>query len=140
MRGYLHKPDETVKAIADGWLHAGDVGIFDEDGYLRIVDRIKDMIIRGGENIYPKEIETALYGHEGVLEAPVVGRPDDVLGEVVAAYVAARPGITAEDLDALCTELLARYKRPVLIEVLEELPTNAIGRIDKSALRSLASA
>ena len=139
MRGYLHKPDETVKAIADGWLHSRDVGIFDEDGYLRIVDRIKDMIIRGGENIYPKEIETALYGHEGVLEAPVVGRPDDVLGEVVAAYVAARRHHGRGPRRAL-HRLLATYKRPVLIEVLEELPTNAIGKIDKSALRSLASA
>ena len=142
MRGYLNRPEDTAKTIVDGWLHTGDVGIFDEDGYLRIVDRIKDMIIRGGENIYPKEIETALYGHEGVLEAAVVGRPDDVLGEVVVAYVAARPGaeLTVEALDALCVERLAKYKRPVAIEVLDELPKNAVGKIDKPALRRRSAA
>ena len=140
MRGYLNRPEDTAKTIVDGWLHTGDVGIFDADGYLRIVDRIKDMIIRGGENIYPKEIETALYGHAGVLEAAVVGRPDDVLGEVVVAYVSLRPdaGIAADDLHALCAERLAKYKRPALIEVLDELPKNAIGKIDKPTLRSLA--
>jgi long-chain acyl-CoA synthetase len=137
MRGYLNRPEDTAKTIVDGWLHTGDVGIFDEDGYLRIVDRIKDMIIRGGENIYPKEIETVLYGHDGVLEAAVVGRPDHVLGEVVVAYVSLRPGaeVTAEDLHALCAERLAKYKRPVLIEVLAELPKNAVGKIDKPTLR-----
>jgi long-chain acyl-CoA synthetase len=139
MRGYLNRPEDTAKTIVDGWLHTGDVGVFDEDGYLRIVDRIKDMIIRGGENIYPKEIETALYSHDGVLEAAVVGRPDDVLGEVVVAYVAVRPAaaVTVEELEALCAERLAKYKRPVAIEILGELPKNAIGKIDKPALRVL---
>jgi long-chain acyl-CoA synthetase len=140
MRGYLNRPEDTATTIVDGWLHTGDVGVFDEDGYLRIVDRIKDMIIRGGENIYPKEIETALYSHDGVLEAAVVGRPDDVLGEVVVAYVAVRPAaaVTVEELEALCAERLAKYKRPVAIEILGELPKNAIGKIDKRALRELA--
>jgi long-chain acyl-CoA synthetase len=140
MRGYLGKPEETAKTIVDGWLHTGDVGIFDEDGYLRIVDRIKDMIIRGGENIYPKEIETALYTEEAVLEAAVVGRPDDVLGEVVVAYVSLRPEaeITVEDLHGVCRERLAKYKRPVLIEIVDELPKNPVGKIDKPALRALA--
>src|SRR3954471_13366225 len=141
MRGYLNRPEDTAKTIVGGWLHTGDVGIFDEYGYLRIVDRIKDMIIRGGENIYPKEIETALYGHEGVLEAAVVGRPDHVLGEVVVAYVALRPGaeLTVDELHALCAEQLAKYKRPVLIEVLDELPKNPVGKIDKPALRKRAT-
>jgi long-chain acyl-CoA synthetase len=141
MRGYLNRPNETAETIIDGWLHTGDVGIFDEDGYLRIVDRIKDMIIRGGENIYPKEIETVLYGHEGVYEAAVVGRADDVLGEVVVAFVALRPeaGVTVEELQALCAGRLAKYKRPVAIEVLEELPKTAVGKIDKPALRTLAT-
>ena len=100
------------------------------------------MIIRGGENIYPKEIETALYGHEAVLEAAVVGRPDDVLGEVVVAYVALRPGADAgaDELHDLCAERLAKYKRPVTIEVLETLPKNAVGKIDKPSLRRLALA
>ena len=140
MRGYLNRPEDTAKTIVDGWLHTGDVGVFDEDGYLRIVDRIKDMIIRGGENIYPKEIETALYSHDGVLEAAVVGRRDHVLGEVVVAYVAMRSAaaVTVEELEALCAERLAKYKRPVAIEILAELPKNAIGKIDKPALRELA--
>jgi acyl-CoA synthetase (AMP-forming)/AMP-acid ligase II len=139
MRGYLNRLEDTAKTIVDGWLHTGDVGVFDDDGYLRIVDRIKDMIIRGGENIYPKEIETALYGHEGVLEVAVVGRPDDVLGEVVVAYVAPRPDaeVTAEELHALCAVRLAKYKRPVLIEMLDALPKNAVGKIDKPTLREL---
>jgi long-chain acyl-CoA synthetase len=103
MRGYLNRPEDTAKTIIDGWLHTGDVGIFDEDGYLRIVDRIKDMIIRGGENIYPREIETVLYSNDAVLEAAVVGHADDVLGEVVVAYVSVRPGatVTVEELEAL---------------------------------------
>jgi acyl-CoA synthetase (AMP-forming)/AMP-acid ligase II len=142
MRGYLNRPEDTARTIVDGWLHTGDVGIFDEDGYLRIVDRIKDMIIRGGENIYPKEIETVLYGHEDVYEAAVVGRPDDVLGEVVVAYVALRPKarVTVDELHALCASKLAKYKRPVLIEVLDDLPKNAVGKIDKPALRALVAA
>jgi long-chain acyl-CoA synthetase len=140
MRGYLNRPEDTAKTIVDGWLHTGDVGVFDEDGYLRIVDRIKDMIIRGGENIYPKEIETALYSHDGVLEAAVVGRPDDVLGEVVVAYVAVRPAaaVTVDELEAVCAGRLAKYKWPVAIGFLGELPKNAIGKIDKPALRELA--
>jgi long-chain acyl-CoA synthetase len=142
MRGYLNRPDETAKTVVDGWLHSGDVGVFEPDGYLRIVDRIKDMIIRGGENIYPKEIETALYGHDAVLEAAVVGRPDDVLGEVVVAYVALRPeaDIGVGELHDLCAERLAKYKRPLTIEVLETLPKNAVGKIDKPSLRRLAAA
>jgi long-chain acyl-CoA synthetase len=140
MRGYLNRPEDTAKTIIDGWLHTGDVGIFDEDGYLRIVDRIKDMIIRGGENIYPKEIETVLYSNDAVLEAAVVGHADDVLGEVVVAFVSVRPGatVTVEELAALCAERLAKYKRPVAIELLEELPKNHVGKIDKPTLRELA--
>jgi long-chain acyl-CoA synthetase len=142
MRGYLNRPQETATTIVDGWLHTGDVGYLDEDGYLVLVDRIKDMIIRGGENVYPKEVETVLYTHPDVLEAAVVGRPDDVMGEVVAAYVVLRPDATAiaDDLHALCERDLARYKRPVSIELLDVLPKNAVGKIDKPNLRSLAAA
>jgi long-chain acyl-CoA synthetase len=92
MRGYLNKPDATASAVIDGWLHTGDVGRLDQDGYLTLVDRIKDLIIRGGENIYPKEIENALYEHPAVLEAAVVGRPDNVYGEVPIAFVVPYPG------------------------------------------------
>jgi long-chain acyl-CoA synthetase len=141
MRGYLNRPEETARTLVDGWLHTGDVGVFDADGYLRIVDRIKDMIIRGGENIYPKEIETALYTHEGVLEAAVVGRSDEVLGEVVVAHVALRPesAATVDELHAVCAERLAKYKRPVAIELHATLPKNAVGKIDKPALRARAA-
>jgi O-succinylbenzoate-CoA ligase len=137
MRGYLNKPEETAKTVKDGWLHTGDVGLLDEDGYLVLVDRIKDMIIRGGENIYPKEIESVLYSHEGVLEAAVIGRPDDVLGEVVVAYVVLRPEaeVTVDELHELCASQLAKYKLPVLIELLDELPKNPVGKIDKPTLR-----
>ncbi|MCG8152144.1 AMP-dependent synthetase, partial [Pimelobacter simplex] len=103
------------------------------------VDRIKDMIIRGGENIYPKEIEECLYGHPAVLEAAVVGRPDPVLGEVPVAYVATRPGRTAsaDELVAHCAASLARYKVPVRVEVLAELPKNSVGKLVKGRLREL---
>ena len=137
MRGYLGRPEETAKVVRDGWLHTGDVGIIDDDGYLRIVDRIKDLIIRGGENIYPKEIEECLYRHPAVLEAAVVGRPDAVLGEVPVAYVAARPGriVTPEELVAHCAASLARYKVPAEVEVRAELPKNSVGKLVKGLLR-----
>jgi acyl-CoA synthetase (AMP-forming)/AMP-acid ligase II len=137
MRGYLGRPEETAKVVRDGWLHTGDVGIIDEDGFLRIVDRLKDMIIRGGENIYPKEIEECLYGHPAVLEAAVVGKPDDVLGEVPVAFVATKPGlaVTPADLLAHCSAALARYKVPTQIHVRTELPKNSVGKLVKGLLR-----
>ena len=114
MRGYLGRPDETARAIVDGWLRTGDIGHLDEQGYLTIVGRFKDMIIRGGENVYPKEIEDVLAADPTVLEAAVIGVPDDKWGEVVAAYVQPRPGrtINPEALQALCERKLAGYKRP----------------------------
>ncbi|MCR1786442.1 AMP-binding protein [Nocardioides carbamazepini] len=141
MRGYLNRPEATAEALGDGWLHTGDVGILDEDGYLRIVDRIKDMIIRGGENIYPKEIENVLHGAPEVLEAAVVGGPDPVYGEVVVAFVSARPDTTV-DVDALlarCRAELAKIKVPVALHVLDALPKNPVGKIDKPALRARLS-
>ena len=140
MAGYLGRPEATAETIVDGWLHTGDIGRFDEDGYLLIVDRLKDMIIRGGENVYPKEIENALYLHDAVLEAAVVGRPDDVLGEVPLAFVTLRPDgeATAAELLALCRRELAAYKRPVGVRFLDEIPKNPVGKIDKRRLRALA--
>ncbi|MDP3892075.1 class I adenylate-forming enzyme family protein, partial [Nocardioides sp.] len=137
MRGYLGKPEETVNVVRDGWLHTGDVGIIDDDGYLSVVDRIKDMIIRGGENIYPKEIEECLYGHPAILEAAVVGRPDDVLGEVPVAFVATKPGLTAtaEELLTHCAASLASYKVPCEIHIRTELPKNSVGKLVKGFLR-----
>jgi len=139
MRGYLNQPEETERVLGGGWLHTGDVGCFDSDGYLVLVDRLKDMIIRGGENIYPKEIETVLYGDRAVLEAAVVGRPHDVLGEEPVAFVALRtPGSTTpEALTEQCRAALAPYKIPRDVIVFEGLPKNAVGKIDKPALRRL---
>ncbi|WP_414942882.1 class I adenylate-forming enzyme family protein [Amycolatopsis sp. cmx-11-51] len=137
MRGYLGRPEETARVVRDGWLHTGDVGILDDEGYLILVDRIKDMIIRGGENIYPKEIEECLYSHPAVLEAAVVGRPDDVYGEVPVAFVATKPGltVTADELADHCSRSLARYKTPAEIHVRTELPRNSVGKLVKGLLR-----
>jgi acyl-CoA synthetase (AMP-forming)/AMP-acid ligase II len=138
MRGYLGRPEETAATVIDGWLHTGDVGRFDDDGYLVLVDRVKDMIIRGGENIYPKEIENVLYGHTDVLEAAVVGAAHDTYGEVPVAFVSLRPGAatTADELRAHCRQRLSKFKLPTRIELLAAMPKNAVGKIDKPTLRS----
>jgi long-chain acyl-CoA synthetase len=137
MRGYFGDAAATRAAIVDGWLRTGDVGVLDDDGYLRIVDRIKDLIIRGGENIYPKELESTLAQVEGVLDVAVVGRPDPVLGEVPVAFVTLYPGahVTEDTLLAHCRQHLARVKVPVSVTVVEALPRNPVGKIDKPALR-----
>jgi long-chain acyl-CoA synthetase len=138
MRGYLNRPEATAETLVDGWLHTGDVGVLDADGYLSIVDRIKDMIIRGGENIYPKEIESVLGRHQAVLEAAVIGAPHEVYGEVPVAYVVPYPGspVTPADLLDLCRANLTKVKLPVAVHVVAELPKNAVGKIDKPALRA----
>jgi long-chain acyl-CoA synthetase len=138
MRGYLNRPEDTAKTIVDGWLHTGDVGRFDEDGYLMLVDRIKDLIIRGGENIYPSEIEAVLYRDSRVAEAAVVGAPDAVLGEVPVAFVSPKPGqeVKPDELLDFCCTALAKYKLPTEIHVLERLPRNPIGKIHKPSLRA----
>jgi long-chain acyl-CoA synthetase len=137
MRGYLGRPGETAEVLRGGWLHTGDVGRFDEDGYLTLVDRVKDLIIRGGENIYPKEIEDALYGHPAVLEAAVVGQPDAVFGEQPVAFVALRPGrsVRPEELIEYCRLSLARYKVPRTVYIEATLPKNALGKLAKPVLR-----
>lgn len=137
MRGYLGRPKATAEVLRDGWLHTGDVGYLDEDGFLVLVDRIKDLIIRGGENIYPKEIEDALLGHDQVVEAAVVGEPDEKYGEIVIAHVALRDEATTteEDLLAFLKPRLARYKLPATIQLRESLPKNTVGKIVKGELR-----
>jgi long-chain acyl-CoA synthetase len=143
MRGYLNRPEETAKTVVDGWLHTGDVGRFDEDGYLVLVDRAKDMIIRGGENIYPKEIETVVYQLPAIAEAAVVGRADPVYGEqpVLFASLHAGANLNTERIREHLTASLSKYKLPVEITVLPELPKNAVGKIDKPSLRkALATA
>ncbi|MEU5846180.1 class I adenylate-forming enzyme family protein [Saccharopolyspora shandongensis] len=140
MGGYLNRPEDTAATLAGGRLRTGDVGWIDEDGYLTLVDRIKDMIIRGGENLYPKEIEAALHGHPDVLEAAVVGAPHPVYGEVPVAWVVAYPGKspTAEDLLERCRRDLTKVKHPVAIHLVDELPKNPVGKVDKPRLRELA--
>jgi long-chain acyl-CoA synthetase len=137
MQGYLGRPEETARTVVDGWLHTGDVGHLDADGYLTLVDRLKDMIIRGGENLYPKEIESTLFEVSDVLEAAVVGRPDDVMGEVPVAYVALYPGssVTEDELRDHCRTHLTRVKVPVSITIVDAIPKNPVGKIDKPALR-----
>lgn len=131
MKGYWNRPDETAKTLRDGWLYTGDIGVMDTDGFFRIVDRKKDMIIVGGFNVYPRDVEEVLYQHPKVLESVVVGVPDAKSGEVVKAYVVLKPGVTAtvEELNEYCKENLTGYKRPKSIEFRDSLPKTAIGKI-----------
>jgi long-chain acyl-CoA synthetase len=137
MRGYWHDPQASGETLRGGWLHTGDLGVFDEDGFLTLKDRAKDMIISGGSNIYSREIEEVLLRHPGVLEVAVVGRPHRDWGEEVVACVVPRPEatVTAEDLDHLCLETIARYKRPRAYVFVESLPKNNYGKVLKTVLR-----
>jgi long-chain acyl-CoA synthetase len=137
MAGYLHNPEATAATVRDGWLHTGDVGYMDADGYFFIVDRAKDMIIRGGENIYPREIEEVLYTHAGVLECAVIGVPDEFRGEEVVAVLAPKPGVVlaGEQLRAWTAERLAAFKVPTRFEIRAELPKTPTGKISKPPLR-----
>jgi len=136
--GYWGRPEETEKVLsADGWFRSGDVGVADEEGFVRISDRINDMIISGGENVYPAEVESALYGHPAVAECAVIGVPDDRWGEVGKALIVLRPGETppAGDLVAYLYGRLARYKIPKYVEFVAELPRNAAGKLLKARIR-----
>jgi long-chain acyl-CoA synthetase len=135
MQGYYHRPDANAETLRDGWLHTGDVGLRDEDGFFFLVDRKKDMIIRGGENIYPREIEDVLQEHPGVREAAVVGRPHEVRGEEVHAVLALAPGADLAEIERHCRERLAPFKVPSTWEVVDELPKTSTGKIDKKPLR-----
>ena len=144
MNGYHRAPDATAAAIdADGWYHTGDLASMDDRGYLRIEGRVKDMIIRGGENIYPREIEDVLYTHPGVAEVAVVGVADEKWGEVVAAFVRPVSGAAAptpDELRAHCRERLAPYKTPLHWVFVESFPLTASGKIQKFKLRESFSA
>ena len=138
MKGYLGRPEATAEAMKGGWFHTGDLGYQDEDGFFYIVDRKKDLVIRGGFNVYPREIEEVLHAHPAVREAAVVGRPDDRLGEEVVAYVSLREGASAEpgEVIGFCKERLAAYKYPREVLVIEELPKGPSGKVLKTELRS----
>ncbi|MFC5952140.1 long-chain fatty acid--CoA ligase, partial [Pseudonocardia lutea] len=131
MKGYWNRPDATSDAISDGWFRTGDIGTRDADGYYTIIDRKKDLIIRGGYNVYPREVEEALYLHPAVAEAAVVGVPHPTLGEEVAAVVSLKPGETAqpEDLKSFTKSVLAAYKYPRSIRIVESLPKGPTGKI-----------
>lgn len=137
MKGYWRKPEQTAEVLNNGWYRSGDVGYMDDDGYVFLVDRAKDMIVSGGENIYCSEVEEALYKHHAVLEAAVFGVPDDDWGEAVHAVVVPRESVTAKELIEFCRELIAGYKLPKNITMSsEELPKSGPGKILKRELRA----
>jgi len=135
--GYWRMPRETAAAIRDGWLHTGDLAVIDAEGYVNIVDRKKDMILTGGENVYSTEVENVLYMHPDVLEAAVIGVPDERWGEAVKACVVPKPGARpdAQAIIAFCKERLAHYKAPKSVDFLSDLPKTGSGKITKKALR-----
>jgi len=137
MKGYLRKPEANAETLRDGWLRTGDMAYMDEEGYFFIVDRKKEMIIRGGENIYPKEIDNLLFSHPKILEAAVVGVPDEIMGEEVKAYIVLKPGetMTDEDVRQFCKKNLASFKVPRYVEFIDELPKNIIGKTLKKHLK-----
>ncbi|MCJ7547057.1 MAG: AMP-binding protein, partial [Deltaproteobacteria bacterium] len=137
MQGYWNNPEETAGQLRDGWLYTGDIAVRDEDGYIFIVDRKKDMIIAGGFNIYPREIDEVLFQHTKVLEAVCVGIADQYRGETVKAYIVLKPGekATEEEIITFCRQKLAAYKVPKIIEFRDALPKSAIGKILRKILR-----
>ena len=140
MLGYYRMPEETARTIRQGWLHTGDIGRLDEDGFLFIVERKKDLIIRGGFNIYPREVEEVLYAHPKIAEAAVVGMRDPVMGEDVLAFVVLKSGEHADgaDIMAFCAERLARYKCPKQVRFVDALPKSPVGKILRKELRARA--
>ena len=140
MVGYWNNPEATASSLRDRWLWTGDVGAFDEDGFLTLKDRSKDVIISGGANIYPREVEEVLLRHPAVLECAVIGKPHKDWGEEVIAFLRLHPGQAVEDteLDALCLDNIARFKRPKAYHRLDDLPKNNYGKILKTELRKIA--
>jgi long-chain acyl-CoA synthetase len=136
MKGYWNMPEETALALRNGWLYTGDIATYDEEGYFYIVDRKKDLIIAGGYNIYPREVEEVLFSHPGIQEAAVVGIPDEYRGETVKAYIVPKEGVTLTDQDVIdfCRKHLASYKVPRIVEFRPELPKSTVGKILRRAL------
>ncbi|MDO8286308.1 MAG: AMP-binding protein, partial [Rhodoferax sp.] len=134
MAGYWNNPAATDGALRDGWLWTGDMGAMDHSGFLTLKDRSKDVIISGGSNIYPREVEEVLLRHPGVREVSVIGQPDPEWGEVVVAFVVGSH-VAADELDALCLEEIARFKRPKHYHFVDQLPKNNYGKVLKTTLR-----
>jgi long-chain acyl-CoA synthetase len=139
MAGYWGDPRATAETLRGGWLHTGDIGVFDDDGFLTLKDRAKDVIISGGSNIYPREVEEVLSRHPLVAETAVIGRPDRQWGEVVVAYLVAARGATLNlaELDDFCIKQMARFKRPRDYRFIESIPKNNHGKALKTVLRQL---
>jgi long-chain acyl-CoA synthetase len=142
MHGYWNQPELTAKTLQGGWLHSGDVGRVDAQGNIYILDRVKDMIVANGFNVFPKEVENAIAAHPAVLTVAVVGVPDELRGEDIFAFVVRRAGACAssEDIADHCTRHLARYKLPRYISLADELPLTATGKIRRFKLREIAIA
>ena len=140
MPGYWNNPEATAQTLRDGWLYTGDMGALDADGFLTLKDRSKDVIISGGSNVYPREVEEVLLLHPPVREVAVVGQLDAEWGEVPVAFVVAEEGVSPDALDALCLAHIARFKRPRLYRFVQALPKNSYGKVPKTALREMLSA
>jgi len=136
MRGYWNRPEETAKSITeDGWFKTGDVAVIQEDGYMRIVDRMKDMVVVSGFNVYPNEVEDVLVQHEAVVECAVVGVPDETSGEAVKAFIVTNKDVTDEELIKHCKDQLTAYKVPRQFERRDELPKTPVGKVLRRELR-----
>jgi long-chain acyl-CoA synthetase len=140
MKGYWKLPEQTEQALRGGWLRTGDVGYWDEDGFVFVVDRTTDLIIRGGFNVYPRDVEEVLHAHTAVLEAAVVGVPDPTMGEEIKAFVVLKPGVSATEDEILshCRERLAKYKTPRSVTFLDTLPKSGVGKVLRRDLRASA--
>jgi fatty-acyl-CoA synthase len=138
MKGYWNKADASAKALEGGWFRTGDAGYFDKDGYLYIHDRVKDMIVSGGENIYPAEVENAIFGHPAVADVAVIGVPDEKWGEAVKAIIVRKPGVAADasDIIAYARDRIAGYKLPKSVDFVDALPRNPTGKILRRELRA----
>jgi acyl-CoA synthetase (AMP-forming)/AMP-acid ligase II len=138
MKGYYKQPDKTAEAIVDGWLHTGDIGHLDAEGFLHITDRKKDLIISGGFNVYPSEVEQVIWSHPSVLDCAVIGVPDEKWGEAVKAVIELKPGqsVSAEDIIALCKDRLGSVKAPKSVDFIATLPRSPVGKVLKKDIRA----
>ncbi|OLO26623.1 hypothetical protein BTR23_22645 [Alkalihalophilus pseudofirmus] len=137
MKGYYNNPEETIKTIRNNWVFTGDIGYVDEDDYIYIIDRKKDMIIRGGYNVYPREIEEVIYKYPGIVECAVIGKVDPIYGEEIVAYIVSDRDVSKQELVSYCKQFLAHYKIPRIIQRVDNLPKSSTGKILKTEIRKL---